>query len=130
VGGDRATRRLNAPPWFAALRTSGSSTKAIILRFADNAFGKICEYFLGAFAMKEGQKGGEFFTPLSMVDLIVNVIEPYHGRLFDRPAAAAACSCRANIVRLYRGKEPESRPFRAGVIFRHRVPRALPWAGG
>jgi type I restriction enzyme M protein len=48
-----------------------------------DAFGKIYEYFLGSFAMKEGQKGGEFFTPPSMVDLIVNVIEPFHGRLFD-----------------------------------------------
>ncbi len=48
-----------------------------------DAFGKIYEYFLGAFAMKEGQKGGEFFTPLSMVHLIVEVIEPFHGRLYD-----------------------------------------------
>jgi type I restriction enzyme M protein len=48
-----------------------------------DAFGKIYEYFLGSFAMKEGQKGGEFFTPPSMVDLIVHVIEPFHGRLFD-----------------------------------------------
>ncbi len=48
-----------------------------------DAFGKIYEYFLGAFAMKEGQKGGEFFTPFSMVNLIVEVIEPFHGRLYD-----------------------------------------------
>ncbi len=48
-----------------------------------DAFGKIYEYFLGSFAMKEGQKGGEFFMPPSMVDLIVHVIEPFHGWLFD-----------------------------------------------
>jgi len=48
-----------------------------------DSFGKIYEYFLGSFAMKEGQKGGEFFTPPSMVDLIVQVIEPFHGRLLD-----------------------------------------------
>jgi len=48
-----------------------------------DSFGKIYEYFLGSFAMKEGQKGGEFFTPPSMVDLIVHVIEPFHGRLLD-----------------------------------------------
>jgi len=48
-----------------------------------DAFGKIYEYFLGAFAMKEGQKGGEFFTPFSMVNLIVEIIEPFHGRLYD-----------------------------------------------
>src|SRR5439155_7635198 len=48
-----------------------------------DAFGKIYEYFLGLFAMKEGQKGGEFFTPTSIVKLIVEIIEPYHGRIFD-----------------------------------------------
>jgi type I restriction enzyme M protein len=46
-------------------------------------FGKIYEYFLGKFAMSEGQGGGEFFTPTSIVKLIVEVIEPYHGRIFD-----------------------------------------------
>lgn len=48
-----------------------------------DAFGKIYEYFLGKFAMSEGQKGGEFFTPISLVKLIVEVIEPFHGRIFD-----------------------------------------------
>jgi type I restriction enzyme M protein len=48
-----------------------------------DAFGKIYEYFLGKFALSEGQKGGEFFTPTSLVKLIVEVIEPYHGRIFD-----------------------------------------------
>lgn len=48
-----------------------------------DAFGKIYEYFLGNFAMKEGQKGGEFFTPTSLVKLIVEIIEPYHGRIYD-----------------------------------------------
>ncbi len=48
-----------------------------------DAFGKIYEYFLGKFAMKEGQKGGEFFTPTSIVKLIVEIIEPFHGRILD-----------------------------------------------
>ncbi len=48
-----------------------------------DAFGKIYEYFLGNFAMAEGQKGGEFFTPTSLVKLIVEIIEPFHGRIFD-----------------------------------------------
>ena len=48
-----------------------------------DAFGKIYEYFLGRFAMSEGQKGGEFFTPTSLVKLIVEIIEPYQGRIFD-----------------------------------------------
>jgi type I restriction enzyme M protein len=53
-----------------------------------DAFGKIYEYFLGKFAMSEGQKGGEFFTPTSIVKLIVEIIEPYHGRLLD-PASGS-----------------------------------------
>lgn len=48
-----------------------------------DAFGKIYEYFLGEFAKKEGQQGGEFFTPTSVVKLIVSVIEPFHGKIFD-----------------------------------------------
>jgi type I restriction enzyme M protein len=55
----------------------------IPLDLPGDAFGKIYEYFLGAFAMKEGQKGGEFFTPPSMVELSVEIIEPFHGRLLD-----------------------------------------------
>jgi len=48
-----------------------------------DAFGQIYEYFLGNFALKEGQKGGVFYTPTSIVKLIVEIIEPYHGRIFD-----------------------------------------------
>lgn len=48
-----------------------------------DAFGKIYEYFLGKFAMSEGAKGGEFYTPTSIVKLIVEVIEPFHGRILD-----------------------------------------------
>src|SRR5258708_29745377 len=46
-------------------------------------FGKVYEYFLGKFAMSEGQRGGEFFTPTALVKLIVEIIEPFYGRIFD-----------------------------------------------
>jgi type I restriction enzyme M protein len=48
-----------------------------------DAFGKIYEYFLGKFALTEGQKGGVFYTPTSIVKLIVEIIEPFHGQIFD-----------------------------------------------
>jgi type I restriction enzyme M protein len=48
-----------------------------------DAFGKIYEYFLGKFAGAEGQRGGEFFTPTSIVRLIVEVLKPIQGKLFD-----------------------------------------------
>lgn len=46
-------------------------------------FGRIYEYFLNEFAKTEGQGGGEFFTPSSLVRLITEVIEPFHGKVFD-----------------------------------------------
>lgn len=48
-----------------------------------DAFGRIYEYFLGEFARSEGQKGGEFFTPSSIVRLLVEILEPYHGKILD-----------------------------------------------
>ena len=64
---------------FTLLKTFNS----IAMDIEGDVFGKIYEYFLGKFAMSEGQKGGEFFTPTSVVKLIVEVIEPFHGRIFD-----------------------------------------------
>jgi type I restriction enzyme M protein len=48
-----------------------------------DAFGRVYEYFMGNFAKETMQKGGEFYTPGSIVKLIVEIIEPYHGRIFD-----------------------------------------------
>ncbi|WP_420619809.1 type I restriction-modification system subunit M [Candidatus Poriferisocius sp.] len=48
-----------------------------------DGFGLIYEYFLGEFAFSEGQKGGEFFTPTSIVRLIVEILEPFHGKIYD-----------------------------------------------
>jgi len=48
-----------------------------------DAFGRIYEYFLGEFARTEGQKGGEFYTPSCIVRLLVEVLEPFHGRVLD-----------------------------------------------
>ena len=48
-----------------------------------DAFGTVYEYFLGNFAMTEGQRGGEFFTPTSLVKLIVEILQPFQGRILD-----------------------------------------------
>lgn len=67
-----------------------SLPKTLLKIFADipedatgDVFGKVYEYFLGEFALAEGQGGGEFFTPTSVVKLMVEVIEPYKGTIFD-----------------------------------------------
>jgi len=49
----------------------------------EDIFGRIYEYFIKQFAMKGGQKGGEFYTPKSVVELMVEILEPYEGRIFD-----------------------------------------------
>jgi len=45
--------------------------------------GRVYEYFLGQFADAEGKKGGQFYTPRSIVRLLVDMLEPYEGRVFD-----------------------------------------------
>ena len=64
--------------------------KTLLKIFADipddatgDVFGKVYEYFLSEFAMAEGQGGGEFFTPTSVVKLMVEIIEPYSGTILD-----------------------------------------------
>ncbi len=53
------------------------------LQITGDAYGLIFEFFMGQFASAFMQKGGEYFTPSSIVKLIVEVIEPYHGKIFD-----------------------------------------------
>ena len=67
----------------ALLKELLKTMNSIPMDIEGDAFGKIYEYFLGHFAMSEGQKGGEFFTPTAIVQLIVGIIEPFHGRIFD-----------------------------------------------
>ena len=51
-------------------------------RSAD-VLGHVFEYFLGEFALAEGKKGGQFYTPRSVVELLVEMLEPYQGRVLD-----------------------------------------------
>jgi type I restriction enzyme M protein len=51
-------------------------------RSAD-VLGHVFEYFLGEFALAEGKQGGQFYTPRSIVELLVKMLEPYQGRVFD-----------------------------------------------
>ena len=64
---------------FELLRTMAQ----IPMDIEGDAFGKIYEYFLGNFAMAEGARGGEFFTPTSLVKLIVGILQPFEGRILD-----------------------------------------------
>lgn len=50
---------------------------------SQDVLGRVYEYFLGQFALAEGQKGGQFYTPDSIVKLLVEMLEPYKGRVYD-----------------------------------------------
>jgi len=50
---------------------------------AKDVLGRVYEYFLGQFASKEGKKAGEFYTPRCIVRLLVEMIEPFEGRVYD-----------------------------------------------
>ena len=78
--------------YFALVRNDSDAglPNRLLRNFADipddadgDLFGKIYEYFLGKFALAEGQGGGEFFTPTSVVRLMVEIIEPHGGTVFD-----------------------------------------------
>lgn len=70
------------------------SVESLLEEFADinvvqeggkdfDVFGRIYEYFIKEFAKHEGEKGGEFYTPKSIVELMVECLEPYKGRIYD-----------------------------------------------
>lgn len=50
---------------------------------AKDILGRVYEYFLGEFALAEGKKGGQFYTPVCVVKLLVEMLEPYKGRVYD-----------------------------------------------
>lgn len=79
---------------YARLRLSSGKLGELIdligtIGFKDNEhkakdiLGHVYEYFLGQFASAEGKKGGQFYTPKSIVTLIVELLEPYKGRVYD-----------------------------------------------
>jgi type I restriction enzyme M protein len=61
----------------------GSATLGTKEAQSKDLLGKVFEYFLGEFALAEGKKGGQFYTPKSVVKLLVEMLEPYEGRVFD-----------------------------------------------
>ncbi|WP_013320834.1 type I restriction-modification system subunit M [Gloeothece verrucosa] len=50
---------------------------------SQDILGRVYEYFLGQFASAEGKKGGQFYTPRCVVELLVDMLEPYKGRVYD-----------------------------------------------
>jgi len=70
--------------------------------------GRVYEYFLSQFASKEGKKGGEFYTPRCIVKLLVEMIEPYEGRVFDPCCGSSGMFVQSEeFIRAHNGKVGE-----------------------
>lgn len=89
--------------FFAITRKGQSLLKQLLKLFSTipddsngDLLGKIYEFFLGKFGLEEAQKGGEFFTPTSVVKLMVEFIEPYHGKIFDPACGSGGMFVQSN----------------------------------
>lgn len=89
--------------FFAITRKGQSLLKQLLKLFSTipddsdgDLLGKIYEFFLGKFGLEEAQKGGEFFTPTSVVRLMVEFIEPYHGKIFDPACGSGGMFVQSN----------------------------------
>lgn len=70
----------------------------------EDALGRVYEYFLGKFAFMLGQGGGEFYTPSSVVKLLVEMIEPYEGTIYDPACGSGGMFVQAqNFVKAHGG---------------------------
>jgi len=89
------------------LKTFNNDT---LKKASGDVFGKIYEYFLNKFAQTGAQEGGEFFTPPSLVRLIVNVIEPDHGIVFDPACGSGGMFVQTgHFIELQRHAKPHQR---------------------
>ena len=72
---------------------------------ADDVLGRVYEYFLGQFASSEGKRAGEYYTPRSVVSLLVDMLEPYKGRVYDPSCGSGGMFVQsANFVTAHGGK--------------------------
>ena len=69
-----------------------------------DVLGRVYEYFLGKFAGGEGKRGGQFYTPRSVVQLLVEMLQPYHGRVYDPACGSGGMFVQADkFVRAHGG---------------------------
>ena len=104
--------------YFKLTRTDISIPSRLLKNFSDipgdtggDLFGQIYEYFLGEFALAEGQGGGEFFTPRSVVRLMVEIIEPHGGQIFDPACGSGGMFVQSSkFIEASQGKQSEQLP--------------------
>lgn len=75
---------------------------------SDDVLGRVYEYFLGGFASSEGKRAGEYYTPRSVVRLLVEMLEPYHGRIYDPCCGSGGMFVQsAEFVKAHGGKRDD-----------------------
>ena len=84
---------------------------------ATDVLGSVYEYFLEQFALAEGRKGGEFYTPRSIVRLLVEMLEPFHGRVYDPCCGSSGMFVQSvEFIRAHASGNGNARPgLRSGV---------------
>ena len=76
---------------------------------AKDILGHVYEYFLGQFALAEGKKGGQYYTPKSIVSLIVNMLQPFKGRVYDPAMGSGGFFVQSEeFIEQHSGKPPKS----------------------
>lgn len=88
-----------------------------ISRIKGDAFGKIYEYFLGKFASAEGQRGGEFYTPTSLVRLIVEILKPIKGNVYDPACGSGGMFVQSSEFIKRTQKEDPNELIRVSTLF-------------
>lgn len=107
------TQRELAPEAIGGLIDTFSRQDLAAEEFRDlDVLGRVYEYFLGQFASKEGKKAGEYYTPRSIVQLLVEMLQPYHGRVLDPACGSGGMFVQADkFVRAHGGNRNDLSVF-------------------
>ena len=84
---------------------------------AKDVLGRVYEYFLSMFANAEGKRGGEFYTPRCVVKLLVEMIEPYEGRVYDPCCGSSGMFVQSiEFIRAHQARKGAGKASRAGAV--------------
>jgi type I restriction enzyme M protein len=102
------------PPIYAGSNLDKESIAGLINLFSKDVFrsesggvdmlGRVYEYFIGEFANSEGKRGGEYFTPLSIVRTLVAMLEPTEGKVFDPCCGSGGMFVQSDVFAHHSGK--------------------------
>lgn len=93
---------------FSSARFTGVMADGTKVSKARDVLGEVYEYFLGKFAAAEGKRGGEFYTPPGVVRVLVEVLEPYQGRVYDPCCGSGGMFVQAEKFLERHGTDPQA----------------------